>query len=164
MARKTQDPDNSELHGVLVTLLEDNVDITAREVARRHSSFSSASTITRQPERRVLLEQYQERQTQMRAWQNRVGKKSKEQIADVLTVQEAKIDKLDKSVRALVAGHVALIAAVAQVGGMSKLSKFYASFRDVRIQLSELGALPHDSIAPEPSNLSDFRTAPKPTD
>lgn len=80
----------------------------------------------------------------MRNWQDRLGKRSKEQVAGELAVQQAKISELDQTVRALVTGHLALIAAVAQVGGMSKLSKFYEHFREVRHQLAQAGAIPPD--------------------
>lgn len=149
MARKTQDEDNRELEGVLQKLLNENIDITAREIARRHSLLSSASTITRHLGRRKLVEEYQRRQSEMRAWQARLGKRSKEQVAGELAAQQAKISELDETVRTLVTGHVALIAAVAQVGGMSKLAKFYENFRDVRHQLTLSGAIPDDIRAPE---------------
>jgi predicted metal-dependent hydrolase len=149
VARKTKDEDNRELDSVLQELLNQNVDITAREVARRHSSFSSASTITRHPERRKLLENYQKHQSEMRTWQDRLGKRSKEQVAGELAAQQVKISELDETVRTLVTGHVALIAAVAQVGGMSKLSKFYENFREVRQQLIKAGAIADDIAAPE---------------
>jgi len=149
VARKTQDEDNRELDSVLQELLNQNIDITAREVARRHSSLSSASTITRHLGRRRLVEEYQKRQSEMRAWQGRLGKRSKEQVAEELAAQQAKISELDETVRTLVTGHVALIAAVAQVGGMSKLSKFYENFREVRNQLAQTGAIPHDIPTPE---------------
>ena len=149
MARKTQDHDNSELESILQELLNQNIAITAREVARRHSSLSSASTITRHPGRRQLVEQYQKRQTEMRTWKDRLGKRSKDRVAEELAVQEAKIVELDQTVRTLVTGHVALIAAVAQVGGMSKLLKFYEIFREVRDQLTQAGAIPHDIKMPD---------------
>ena len=41
--------------------------------------------------------------------------------------------------------HLALIAAVAQIGGMGKLTKFYENFRDIRNQLQDAGALPPHS-------------------
>lgn len=149
MARKTQDQDNRELDSVLQELLTQNINITAREVARRHSSLSSASTITRHLERRKLLEDYQKRQSEMRTWQDRLGKRSKEQVAGELAAQQARISELDETVRTLVTGHVALIAAVAQVGGMSKLSKFYENFREVRQQLIQVSAIANDIAAPE---------------
>lgn len=149
VARKTQDEDNRELERVLQELLNQNTAITAREVARRHSSLSSASTITRHLGRRNMVEEYQKRQSEMRAWQDRLGKRSKEQVAGDLAAQQAKISELDATVQTLVTGHVALLAAVAQVGGMSKLSKFYENFREVRQQLTQTGAIPHDIPTPE---------------
>lgn len=149
MARKTQDQDNSELQAILRELLDQNIAITAREIARRHSSLSSASAITRHPGRRQLVEEYKNRQVEMRTWQDRMGKRSKENVAEQLAVQEAKILKLDQTVQTLVTGHVAPIAAVAQVGGMSKLSKFYENFREVRHQLVQARAIPQDVTLPE---------------
>jgi hypothetical protein len=145
MARKVQDQGNKELELILQSLLDEDMDITAREVARRHSALSSASTITRQSTRRQLVEHYQMKQRDMRVWQERLRKRSKGQTAELVSTQEANISKLDQSVRVLVAGHISLIAAVAQVGGMGKLAKFYERFREIRDQLSDLNALP-DSV------------------
>ena len=41
------DPKNEELADILNTLLTDNIDITAREVARRHSTLKNPSAFTR---------------------------------------------------------------------------------------------------------------------
>lgn len=95
------------------------------------------------------MEEYQMRQSEMRAWQDRLGKRSKKQVAGKLAAQQAKISELNETVRTLVMGHVALIAAVAQVGGMSKLSKFYENFREVRHQLAQAGAIANDIPTPE---------------
>jgi hypothetical protein len=149
MARETHDKDNVELVRILQELLDQNIDITAREIVRRHSSLSSASTITRHPSRRQLVEEHQLRQAEMRQWQIRLGKQSKDQVAQKLAAQESKIADLDQTVRILVTGHVGLIAAVAQVGGMGKLSKFYESFREVRNTLSDIGAIPADFPSPD---------------
>ncbi|BEV15524.1 hypothetical protein HBDW_23120 [Herbaspirillum sp. DW155] len=124
MPRKLQDKDNRELLQVLQMLLDADIDITAREVARRHGTLSSASTITRHPGRRELVEDFQTKQQDMREWQKRLRKRSKGQTAELVSTQEAKIVQLDQSVRVLIAGHLSLIAAVAQVGGMGKLAKF----------------------------------------
>lgn len=148
MARKLQDQDNKELEAVLQALLAEDVGITAREVARRHSALASASTITRHPVRRQLLESYQNQQAEMRRWRTKLGKRSKEQTAELLTKQEAKVLELEHAVTALVAGHVSLIAAVAQVGGMAKLSKFYDRFREIRDELSRLNAIPTEFPLP----------------
>lgn len=160
MVRETQDKGNVELVSILQELLERDIDITAREIVRRHSSLSSASTITRHPARRQLVEEHQRRQAEMRQWQVRLGKQSKEQVAEKLASQQIKIAELDVKVRTLVMGHVALIAAVAQVGGMGKLSKFYESFRDVRNGLTDIGALPADTT-PDIIKLSRPRATSK---
>lgn len=144
MARNTLDEQHEEFIKIMEELLSNDQNITAREVARRHSALSSASTITRHPKRRELLETYQQRQIELRLWKGRLGKSSKENTAAKLATQQARIMELENTVNALTTGHLALIAAVAQIGGMGKLAKFYEDFRDVRNSLFDGGALPQD--------------------
>jgi hypothetical protein len=142
MARHPVDQEHGELARILEELLNTDTDITAREVARRHTSLASASTITRNAERRQLLERYQQRQAELRRWKGRLTKTSRDEAAGKLARQEARIIDLETTVKTLMQGHLALIAAVAEVGGMTKLAKFYEHFRDVRNRLRDLGALP----------------------
>lgn len=144
MARNTLDEQHEELTKILNELLDDDQNITAREVARRHSTLSSASTITRHPMRRKILETYQQRQTELRLWKSRVGKNSQANMASKLASQQANIVMLENTVNILTSGHVALIAAVAQLGGMGKLAKFYKDFREIRNGLLDGGAIPHE--------------------
>jgi hypothetical protein len=68
-----------------------------------------------------------------------------------LALQQTRISELESTVKTLATGHLAMIAAVAQVGGMGKLKKFYENFGDIRNALQDAGALPgsHDeSIKP----------------
>jgi hypothetical protein len=146
MARNTLDEQHIEFTTILEELLASNQAITAREIARRHSTLSSASTITRHPKRRELLEDYQKRQGELRHWKNRLGKTSKDQIATKLEAQQARILELEITVNTITTGHVALIAAVAQVGGIGKLTKFYENFREVRNRLQDAGAIPKESV------------------
>ena len=104
MARKLQDQDNKKLEAFLQALLAEDVGITAREVARRHGALTSASTITRHPVRRLLLESYQNQQAVMRRWRTTLGKRSKKQTAELLTNQEAEVIELEHTVNTLVAG------------------------------------------------------------
>jgi hypothetical protein len=145
MARNTLDEQHEELTKILNELLDDDQNITAREVARRHSTLSSASTVTRHPMRRQILETYQQRQIELRLWESRVGKNSQLKMTTKLATQQVQIVALENTVNILTAGHVTLIAAVAQLGGMGKLAKFYEDFREIRNGLFESGALPHDS-------------------
>ena len=144
MARKTLDEQHQELTRILDELLADDQNITAREVARRHSILSSASTLTRHPMRRQILATYQERQIELRLWKSRVGKTSQTNMATKLATQQAHIVTLENTINILTSGHVALIAAVAQLGGMGKLAKFYEDFREIRNGLFDGGAIPHD--------------------
>lgn len=142
MARNTLDEQHIELTKILEDLLSEDQDITARAVARRHSTLKSASTITRHTERRELVMKFQERQRELRLWKGRLSKTSKEGVASKLATQEARIEELEKLVGTLTTGHLALIAAVGQVGGMGKLAKFYENFREIRNCLYDAGAIP----------------------
>jgi hypothetical protein len=141
MARNTIDEQHKELTDILEELISRDIDITAREIIRRHSTLSSASAITRHLKRREFLEAYQARQNALRQWKGRLNKQSKDQAAATLALQAARILELETTVRTLTQGHLALIAAVAQVGGMGKLAKFYENFREVRNQLQYAGAI-----------------------
>ena len=159
MARNTLDEQYIEFTGILDELLTSDQDITAREVVRRHSSLSSASTVTRHPRRRELLEAYQKRQDELRQWKGRLGKISKDQTATKVASQHARIIELETTVKTLTTGHLALIAAVAQLGGMGKLAKFYEDFREVRNRLQDAGAIP-ENIS-EPMLLRSTNAKPK---
>lgn len=142
MARKTLDEQHIELTKILEDLLSEDQDITLRAVSRRHSTLKSASTITRHPQRRELVVKFRERQAELRLWKGRLGKTSKEGVANKLATQDTRIEELERLVGTLTTGHLALIAAVGQVGGMGKLAKFYENFREIRKSLYEAGAIP----------------------
>jgi hypothetical protein len=60
------DPKNEELADILNTLLTDNIDITAREVARRHSTLKNPSAFTRNEARSALIAAAQAQQQGVR--------------------------------------------------------------------------------------------------
>lgn len=95
MARNTIDDNHNELVNILEDLLASDTDITAREVARRHTLFSSASTITRHVDRRNLLDNYQQKQIELRQWKGKLKKTSKEDTARKLASQQARINQLE---------------------------------------------------------------------
>ena len=151
MARSTVDKSNRELILVLEKLLEEDADITARAVIRLHPSLSNASAITRNEERQRLVAQYQERQGELRRWHGRVNKQSRDKTASELAKKDQWISELEAQVATLVDSHVAMIAAMGEVGGMAKLVKFYERYRDIRNRLQELDALPGtDDLPHEP--------------
>lgn len=127
---------------ILENLLATDEPITARTVARLHSKINAASTITRHPERSKLLEHYQERQEQYRRWSGRVSKQSKAVTSAALADKDLRIAELEKQVALLTASHVAMIRAVGELGGFGKWAQFFANYRELRIELERLGALP----------------------
>jgi hypothetical protein len=157
MARRTVDESNRQLTLVLEKLLEEDTDITARAVARLHPSLSNASAITRNEERQRLVAQYQERQRELRRWHSRVNKQSRDKTASELAKKDHQISELEAQVAALVDSHVAMIAAVGEVGGMAKLVKFYGHYREIRNRLHELGALPGTEGSPNERRRSETK-------
>ena len=86
---------------VLEELLEADEDITARAVARLHPTLSAASSITRDKTRSELLTEYKHRQQKMRAWRDRLSRRSGADIATSLADKDIKIAALEKQVEML---------------------------------------------------------------
>lgn len=148
MARRKVDTANEELTRILEELLQRDEDITARAVVREHSSLANPSAISRNEERRQLVEQFQQRQKEMRRWQGRLKKQQRDKAAADLTQRDTRITELEGQLTALTDSHVAMIAAVGELGGMGKLMKFYDHYRDVRDKLHTMGALPTAEVKP----------------
>ena len=105
-ADKMVDSGASMLH-ILESLLERDVDITARAVARLHPSLKAASSITRSESRSTLVAQYRHRQNEFRRWRGRVGKRAGDQNAAALVDKQSRIDQMETMVALLTASHVA---------------------------------------------------------
>ncbi len=142
MARKTIDPNHLELKAVLDGLLERNEDVTVRAVARLHPSIKNPSGLIRHAERRSLIEQYQARQTELRAAVNKVRRTGTAAAAVKLQATTERIRDLEEAEAARVASHVAMIHVVAELGGTAKLLQFYKRFAPIRDSLAREGALP----------------------
>lgn len=142
MSRKTKDPLHTELTAVLEGMLERNEDITARAVARLHSTVNNASDITRLQERREILEQFQAKQQVLRKFASKVKHSGTRIAAKKLFETDEKIRKLQDNEAARVASHLAMIAVVCELGGTAKLQKFYKQYAHIRDQLAQQGALP----------------------
>lgn len=143
---------DAEMQVVLETLLADDQDITARAVARLHPSISAASSITRSEARSALLAKYQKRQHEFRVWRGRVGKQSAGNTAAALAKKDHRIAELEASVQVLTSSHVALLRVVGAMGGFSRWAEFFQKHQEVRLKLTDLGAMP-ESLAPGPDVL-----------
>lgn len=135
-------PIDNEMEQILKEMLDRDEEITARAVIRRHSKLKAASSITRNLHRTVLLTRYQEKQAELRNWEKRVRKKSKENVAQDLAERDARIAELERQVEVLTASHVAMIRAVGELGGFSKWAKFFEHYQSIRDELTSSGALP----------------------
>jgi hypothetical protein len=149
VARKTHDPLHEELRAVLNGLLERNDDVTARAVARLHSTVKNASGIVRHPERRQILEQYQTRQQELRTAIGKVRQSGTSAAAVKLQASAERIRELEENEAARVASHLAMIHAVAEMGGTAKLQLFYKRFSVIRDALAREGSLP-SKLSAEP--------------
>jgi hypothetical protein len=140
-ATKIVDVDES-MRQILESLLERDVDITARAVARLHPSLKAASSITRSESRSTLVAQYRHRQNAFRHWRGRVGKRSGDQNVAALVDKQSRIDQMETMVALLTASHVALIRSLGELGGFAKWAAFYERFREARDALQKIDAIP----------------------
>jgi hypothetical protein len=143
-ATKIADVDESML-GILESLLERDVDITARAVARLHPSLKAASSITRSESRSKLVAQYRQRQNEFRRWRGRAGKRSGNQNAAALLDKQSRSDQMEAMVALLTASHVALLRSLGELGGFAKWAAFYERFREARDALQKIGAVPAEN-------------------
>lgn len=142
MGRKASDPQNTELTAVLEGMLLSDADITARAATRLHSTINNPSDLTRNVERRRLLQLYQSKQTDVRRLSDRVRGSGTTWTAHSIHSLEARLNELEDNERARIASHLAMITAVCELGGTAKLRKFYESYAGIRDHLARQDALP----------------------
>lgn len=130
---------------VLQQLLEQDLDITARAVARLHPTISSASTITRSEQRATVLEEYRIKQLEFRRWQKNISKRSSANVAMSIADKDMRIAELEKQIEVLVASHLAMIKVVGEMGGFSKWQRFFEMASEALAQLSLLNAIPESN-------------------
>ncbi len=140
--RPLLDPQHSELAAVLADLLANDVDVTAREVARRHPSLKNVTAFTRNPERVALIEDAQARQKALRAIALDPHRKKVASVTEQLQAKSDEAEALKGQVNALVASHVACVRAVLRHGGMPALERFWADYKAIGMAVREAGAVP----------------------
>ncbi|MCA0374683.1 hypothetical protein [Limnohabitans sp.] len=123
------DPKNEELTDILKTLLTDNIDITAREVARRHSTLKNPSAFTRNEARTALIAAAQAQQHGVR---NIVaGSGASGSLQDQVAGYRQEIKRLEDQLTHMVAAHAGLIRAVQMAGGGPALERFWRDYKAV---------------------------------
>lgn len=140
--RRLIDSENVELRAVLELLLAEDVDITTREVARRHSSLKNASAFTRNRKRMELIEEAQERQTDARHVKSGPERVRSNSLSQMLQERDRRVAELEGQVRSLVASHAACVRAVMISGGFSALRRFWVEYKAIGDGVSALGSVP----------------------
>ncbi|SPS02927.1 hypothetical protein [Cupriavidus taiwanensis] len=143
--RKLQDPHNAELRAVLDGLLVDNIDITIREVARRHPELKNASAFTRNPVRMGLIDEAIRRQCEVRTVAAGLHIQDATTIEDARK-QDAQIKELQRQVKHLVAAHAGLIRSVQLAGGMSALERFWQEYKSIGDTVRALDAVSDGAV------------------
>lgn len=129
------------LEEILKELLENDIDITAREVARRHPHIAAASTITRSSSRSALLEEFKGRQDEFRRWSRNSDKTSKSNMAMMLAEKDRQIAELHQQLEVLTASHVAMIRAVGELGGFVKWRQLFSLKETAPVALRKIVAV-----------------------
>ena len=132
------DPKNEELADILNTLLTDNIDITAREVARRHSTLKNPSAFTRNEARSALIAAAQAQQQGVRKIV--AGGGGAGSLQDQAAGYRQDIKRLEAQLTHMVAAHAGLISAVQMAGGGPALERFWRDYKAVGDAVHSLSA------------------------
>jgi hypothetical protein len=138
--RPLADDSNNELQRVLGELLVEDVDITVREVARRHGTLKNASAFTRNAQRMDLIVQAQQRQIDARNVREGPAQRRSDSMTARLEEQSHRIVELESQVEALIVSHAACIRAVMLHGGMQGVERFWGDYKHIGDKVKALGA------------------------
>ncbi|WP_071872331.1 hypothetical protein [Atopomonas hussainii] len=132
-----------KLELILKKMLDGNITISARSITRLNDSpFKHASDLTRNPDRRSLVEAYQARQQELRALIEKTDKSSRTNLQARVARLEKENELLKEELELLVASHKAMLLAVGEMGGMAAWRRFFPTWEETRKQLGQLRALP----------------------
>lgn len=139
------DPTQQDLNAILRQLMEEDVDITAREVARRHPTIKAVTAFTRNAVRAQVIADAQRRQQEVRAVATNPHRKRAETLGEQLERRGEKLSELEGAVDALVASHVACVRAVMRHGGMPALERFWHDYKEIGEMVASLGGVPESA-------------------
>ncbi len=142
--RSLQDPSNIELKKIVDQLILEDIDITARAIARRHSLLNNASAFTRNPARMNIITEGRKKQLEARAIAAGLPPSAVQGGERERLRQEN--EALTLQVKRLVAAHAGLIRAVQLAGGMSALERFWKEYKEVGDAVQALDAIPQKAV------------------
>lgn len=136
---KKPDTTDDDVAAAIAWLLDHDLDVTARAVARRVDV--SPSTITRNETRKNAVEVAFNEQARLRAIVAS-DKSSREALLAKLERRNKTIAALERKVMILTASHRAMLMAVGEIGGVAAWQKFFAKHEEIRQELLALYAVP----------------------
>ena len=135
---------DADLTSILEEMVENDVTITVRAIAKRHPNIKSASSFIRSELRMKSITEAQELQRRIRSVNQRVNKTSSQKISKMLADKDIAILDLRKRNALLVTSHVAMLQAVGEIGGFAKWRELFRDYQKARESLSEMKAI-HDA-------------------
>ena len=151
-------PGLPSLQQLLNEMIEQDITVTFRKVAEQSGGrFPHASTLTRSPDRRAVVEAAVVRQAAARAVAKKFAKNSPSRLADRLAELEAENVCLRRQRDFLVASHRAAILAIGKIGGMKAWREYFPEYSEAISGLQDLGALPDAHVAEFPAAAKNVK-------
>lgn len=144
--RPLLDESNGILCAILEQLIAEDVDVSVREVARRHPTLKNASSFTRNSGRTRLIEAARQRQLDARRVRLEPAAKRSATMAESLAARTTQVQVLETQVQALVAATAACIKAVGQAGGTAGLERFWSDYKQIADAVQAAGAMPEGGV------------------
>lgn len=144
-------------------MLDDNETITVRALVRRMGTVGHASTVTRDKWRMARVAEWQAEQTRVRCQIERSDKTSRTNLATQLELQRARVADLEAERNLMCGAMLAMIHAVAEMGGLKIWHLFFERNTAALEQLRRMGALPSADVVPlhtATSNVSRKKVDP----
>lgn len=140
------DQHERELRVLLQLMLEEDAELSARNVVRRSAGvLKHASEFTRNKRKREVLAEYQVRQAHVRSLARKIEKTGKAQLTARLAAAEEELRNLREERKLLIDAVRGVIYAVGVSGGMRAWREFYPRYSNAFRALSALGVIPASS-------------------
>jgi hypothetical protein len=133
---------DERLRRVLEQMLANGERISARGALKHMPDLRAPSSLTRDPVRRRILEEYRRRQTERNAWAERAKKQSAARLEKALADRDRRIAELEHQVQVLVASHRGLVQAVGELGGLPMWRRAFQGYEPILDEIVALGAVP----------------------
>lgn len=147
---------DERLRSALQRMLDRGERISARGVLKHLPDLRAPSSLTRDPSRRSMLEDFKSRQAERNAWVERAKKQSTARLQKLLADRDERIRELEHEVQLLVASHRAVVEAVGELGGLPVWKKAFDGYERCLQELVHVGALPPPKKA-RPADHSEIR-------